>query len=159
LTTYIVESTALIKAPSSLVYSIVADYRDGHPHILPKPDFLSLHVEQGGYGEGTVINFEMMVLGRKRSFRAAVTEPEPGRVLVETNLEEDGALSSFILTPIDHEQTEVKIRTEGKTQRDGALGRLERWVTGMYLRRVYLRELALLDALAQKRRDAGASSS
>ena len=80
--------------------------------------------------------------------RAGGDQPRGGR-----------GVEQLILTPIDHEQTEVKIRTEGKTQRDGALGRLERWVTGMYLRRVYLRELALLDALAQKRRDAGASSS
>jgi hypothetical protein len=36
----------------------------------------------------------MTVLGKTKHFRAAITEPDPGRVLVETNLEEAGAVST-----------------------------------------------------------------
>jgi len=157
---YSVESTSIIKAPASLVYAIIADYRDGHPHILPKPYFVSLTVVEGGHGEGTIANCEMLVMGQKVSFRAIVTEPEPGRVLMETNLDQSGNVTSFILTPVEQGQnTEVKIKTEGKTQKSGLLGSIEKALTKTYLRRIYSRELQLLDALAQKRQgDARAGS-
>jgi len=44
-------------------------------------------VEEGGIGAGTVIRFQMRILGRLRTFHAAITEPEPGGVLVETDLD------------------------------------------------------------------------
>ena len=53
----------------------------GHPQILPKPPFVSLEVEKGGIGAGTVIRIAMRVLGRLQTFGAVITEPEPGRVL------------------------------------------------------------------------------
>ncbi len=72
-------------APADRVYAIIADYRNGHPHILPK-QFRNLTVEQGGVGAGTIIRFEVRVFGQTQHFRAVVSEPEPGRVLVEENL-------------------------------------------------------------------------
>jgi hypothetical protein len=80
-----VSASKLIQAPSTQVYALIADYHDGHPHILPKPPFVSLVVEEGGIGEGTVIAFQMQLMGRLWPFQATVTEPDPGRVLVETN--------------------------------------------------------------------------
>src|SRR6266403_913529 len=80
-----VTTSAIIPAPAKQLYAIIADYRNGHPHIIPKPYFTYLEVEQGGIGAGTIIRFQMRVLGRTQNFRAVVTEPDPGRVLVETN--------------------------------------------------------------------------
>jgi hypothetical protein len=40
--------------------------------------------EHGGIGAGTIIRFQMSIFGRKQTVRAAITEPEPGCVLVET---------------------------------------------------------------------------
>ena len=39
---------------------------------------------------------------------------------------------------------------EGQTQRAGVLGALERLLSTLFLRRVHMRELALLDAFAQQ---------
>jgi hypothetical protein len=56
------------------VYSLLANYHDGHARVLPKP-FRNLVVEQGGVGAGTVVRFEVSLLGRKHTLRAAITEP------------------------------------------------------------------------------------
>lgn len=80
---HVVTASALIPARRERVYNILANYREGHPRILPK-QFSNLVVEQGGLGAGTVIRFQMSVFGRKQTFRAEISEPEPGRVLVET---------------------------------------------------------------------------
>ncbi len=36
MSTYQVEETAVINAPATHVYNIIADYNEGHPSILPK---------------------------------------------------------------------------------------------------------------------------
>ena len=72
---HIVSVSAIIPARRERVYSLLANYRDGHPRILPK-QFSGLVVEEGGIGGGTVIRFQMTVLGRKRNFHAAVLYPK-----------------------------------------------------------------------------------
>src|SRR5579862_4806189 len=94
---HIVSASAIIPARRERIYSLLANYHDGHPRLLPK-QFSNLVVEQGGVGAGTVIRFEMSFLGKKQPFRAAVTEPEPGRVLVETYLD-NGAVTTFTIDP------------------------------------------------------------
>ena len=76
---HVVSASAVIPARRERVYSLISNYKDGHPRILPK-QFSSLVVEQGGVGAGTVIRFQMSLLGRKQTFRAAITEPEPGHL-------------------------------------------------------------------------------
>jgi hypothetical protein len=56
-----VTASAEIDAPAQRVYSILADYREGHPRILPKEYFPFLQVEQGGIGAGTRLHFQMRV--------------------------------------------------------------------------------------------------
>ena len=51
----IVEESAVIGAPTSKVYDIIADYQNGHPHIVPKKYFKSVEVESGGVGAGSII--------------------------------------------------------------------------------------------------------
>src|SRR5215475_11215426 len=74
----------VIKAPPQRLYELLADYHHGHPSILPRPEFRSLTVVQGGHGQGTVFDMQMRMLGRTRSLRGVVSEPEPGRRLVES---------------------------------------------------------------------------
>ncbi len=136
-----VSATALIPAPAEKVYGIVADYRNGHPHILPKPWFLSLEVVEGGVGAGTVVDFSMRLMGRVQHFRATVTEPQPGRVLVETN--DTGAVTSFTVEPQPNQQCRVTIVTE-TTVRDGIAGKIEGWLTNRLLHPIYVAELAQL---------------
>src|ERR1041384_5860716 len=94
--TRVVRASAIIPARRERVYSLIANYRDGHPRILPK-QFSNLVVEQGGVGAGTLIRFQMSLVGKKQTFRAAITEPEPGRVLVESYFDTDGMATSFIV--------------------------------------------------------------
>lgn len=49
---YHVSASKLIAVPAAKIYAIIADYRNGHPRILPKPLFVSLEVEQGGRRHG-----------------------------------------------------------------------------------------------------------
>ena len=144
-----VTASAYIKASTEQVYAILADYHAGHPYVLPKPYFSDLQVEQGGIGAGTVIRFQMHVLGKTQTFRAAITEPKPGRVLVETNLP-SGAVTTFSVDPrTEGQHSQVTITTELET-RDGLLGLLERFLTTVTLRRIYAQELGLLATRAEK---------
>src|SRR5512139_3319670 len=94
--------SSLIQAPAQQIYAIIADYRNGHPRILPKPYFVSLEVEEGGVGAGTVIRFQMRLMGRLQSFHSRIREPVPGKVLAETDLD-SGAVTTFKVEPRDDE--------------------------------------------------------
>lgn len=142
-------ASALIRAQPQDVYAIIADYRQGHPLILPKPPFVSLAVEQGGMGAGTVIRVQMRVLGQVQTFRAVVTEPEPGRVLVETN--DTGYVTTFTVEPrADGQHAYVTIATE-IPERAGVLRALERRFVSWLLRPVYVKELEQLAVVTGSR--------
>lgn len=142
-----VSASAVIPARRERVYSLIANYRDGHPRILPK-QFSNLVVEQGGIGSGTVIRFEMSILGKKQTFRAAITEPEPGRVLVETDLHGNGAITTFTVDPATAPaDSHVTISTELPV-RTGVLGHVERILTTWLLRPIYVKELENLARVA-----------
>ena len=136
--------TKFILAPATVIYEIIADYRNLHPLILPKPNFLSLDVEEGGYGAGTIVNFKMRILGQTQSFRSLITEPDPGRVLLETDIK-SGVSTRFHVTPKDENSTQVSIATELKNR-----GALEAYVAKIMLQKIYRQELELLTRLAQK---------
>jgi hypothetical protein len=145
--THVITATSLVPAPPQRVYSIIADYRDGHPNILPR-QFSEMTVEEGGVGAGTVIRFKLRVLGRTQTFRAAITEPQPGRVLVETDLDTNGAVTTFTVEPgPSPEQSRVTIMTELPV-RSGFLGMLERVLSTRLLHPIYIRELDLLASFA-----------
>ncbi|HKX00101.1 MAG TPA: SRPBCC family protein [Bryobacteraceae bacterium] len=144
-TTHLVVASARINAPAGRVYTTLADYRNGHPPILPT-EFSGMTVERGGTGQGTIVRFNMRLLGKTQTYRAAVTEPEPGRVLVEKDLETNGAVATFTVNPgPDETKSDVTIVTELPV-RGGLVGAIERTVTTRLLRPIYIRELALLAA-------------
>lgn len=141
-----VSASARIAAPPERLYDIIADYHHGHPAILPRPPFVSLVVERGGTGSGTVIRVETRALGRPGGFRSVVSEPEPGRVLVESN--DNGFVTTFTVDPLpDGGHARVTIST-AMTTPTGIAGTLQRWVMPPILRRVFTRELALLARVA-----------
>ena len=148
--THQASASAQIQAPAEDVYAIIADYRDGHPHILPKPPFLFLEVEQGGVGAGTVVHFQMRLLGQTKTFHARVVEPEPGRVLVETDVDTGQATTFTVELVAGGQGTVVTITTEVRT-RDGVPGAVEGFLAKKILQPVYVRELKLLAALAGQR--------
>ena len=138
-------ASALIQAAPQDIYAIIADYHDGHTRIVPKPPFVSVDVEQGGVGAGTVIKVVIRLLGKNQTYRATVTEPEPGRVLVETN--ENGYVTSFTVEPREGgKQAYVTIATDMSGK-----GFLERWLMTRLLRPVYVKELEQLATVAGAR--------
>ena len=138
--------SALIRVPAQTLYAIIADYHNGHPQIIPKPPFVSLAVEEGGIGSGTVIRMQIQLMGKLQNIRAVVTEPEPGRVLVETN--DNGYSSIFTVNHQQDEQhTNVPITTR-LTKAPGLLAAIELWFARRLLQPVYARELEQLAAVA-----------
>ena len=144
---HVVSASAIIPARRERVYSLLANYRDGHPRILPR-QFSGLVVEQGGIGSGTVIRFQMNFLGKKQNFRAAVTEPEPGRVLVESYSEPEGTITTFTVdagnAPAD---SKVTITTEMPVK-SGIFGSLEKLLATWMLRPIFRKELENLARVA-----------
>lgn len=136
-----------IPAPSAEVYAILADYTEGHPHILPSAYFRNIEVEEGGVGAGTRIRFDMTVLGTTRTMRAEIEEPKPGRVLVERDME-GKTVTTFNVNPArEGRESDVVITTVIAT-RGGLLGVVERVASKAFLERVYKDELARLAAYA-----------
>ena len=142
-----VSVTHEIGAPAQDVYAILADYRTHHPHILPPATFKSLVVEEGGVGAGTVFAAELSAFGRRQHFRMRVSEPEPGRVLAESDLARD-LVTTFTVTPVDARRCTVTITTQW-TPAGGIAGWIEGLTTPAFLRRVYHEELAQLNGYAQ----------
>ncbi|GAB4413650.1 MAG: SRPBCC family protein [Anaerolineae bacterium] len=143
--------SAMINAPAQVVYIILSDYRHHHPHILPKDYFTGLEVEEGGQGEGTVFKSGMKIMGQAQPFRMRVTEPEPGRVLAETDLS-NGLVTTFTVNPNGPERAEVTFATVWQPA-SGFRGWVERLTAPMFLKRVYRRELQILDAYARQTRN------
>ncbi len=148
--TYQVSASAVIKAPAEQVYAILADYHNGHPHILPKQYFPSLEVEEGGVGAGTRIRFQMRAFGQTQTAHANITEPEPGRVLVETIPESDIITTFTVLPTSDGQHANTTISSQIKDPQ-GLLAAVQRFVTKQFLQRVYRKELQLLDEFAQEK--------
>lgn len=136
-----VSVSSSIPAPPAKVYAILADYREQHPRVLPKPEFESLVVERGGVGAGTVVRVTMRVMGARSEVRLVVTEPEPGRVLREA--EEAGAFVTTFTVDPEGAGSRVTLATEW-ARKPGLRGLVERVVNPRVARSLYRRELELL---------------
>jgi hypothetical protein len=149
-------TSAVIRAPARAVYGLIADYRDGHPRILPPRFFPRLEVERGGTGAGTLIRFQMRAYGVTREIRSEITEPSPGQVLVETDLE-TGARTTFTVTPEppttglvpDAATAMCRVSIETIWNATGVRGWIARATAPRFLRAVYAEELSRLAALAE----------
>ncbi len=142
-----VSAERTVPAPAGAVYALLADYRDGHPRILP-PAFSGLTVLQGGTGAGTVIRFALRLAGRRQEVEARVEEPEPGRVLSEI-YPEKSAVTRFIVDPAG-DQSRVRIETSWEPSR-GLAGMIERLLTPRMFRKLYTQELDLIERWARDR--------
>jgi hypothetical protein len=150
MSTHRISASALIPSPAAQVYNIIADYRNGHPHILPRPPFVSLDVEQGGVGAGTVINFQMQVMGKVQNFHAVITEPSPG-VLVEADTKAGTVTTFTVESRKDGQQAYVTIATDTKV-RNGFAGKIEGFFTTRLLQPIYEKELQQLAAFAAQQK-------
>ena len=149
--TFEVAETRRIAAPAEAVYGVFADYRDSHPRILPPSFFVGLTVVQGGYGAGTVIDVAGRFAGRTRIIRGIVTEPEPGRLLVESYPAER-MVTSFRVAPATGGNASMVTISTVMPLRWGPVGWIEERIVRRLLSRVFAEELDLVAAyLAQRR--------
>jgi Polyketide cyclase / dehydrase and lipid transport len=134
----------LLDAPADLLYHCLADYQHHHrPGGFLPPAFTDLQVLRGGFGAGTVIRFTTTLLGRSATRTHEVSEPEPGRVLVESGA---GEGSTFTVEPRG-QRTLVRIDTV--LQAPGLEGVLLRLLGPRLLRPLLLDELARLERYAR----------
>lgn len=152
-----IKAAATLDARSEDVYATIADYHAGHPAILPKENLYDLQVEQGGYGAGTVMRFKSRVPGVERSFHHRVSEPEPGRVLVEHDVDPNAAqqvTTTFAVTPVEEgHKSHVEIASLMQLS-PGVQGWFERVIIPRVTTPVYSKELKLLEEVAQRRGNA-----
>jgi uncharacterized protein YndB with AHSA1/START domain len=133
-----------IDAPADAVYGYLADMNQ-HQRFLP-PAFSDFKVEEGGVGAGTVTSFVITAGGRQRSYRTRITEPVPGRTLVESDTK------SSLVTTFNVEPQDGKSLVRISTSWDGAAGIggfFERTFAPRALRRMFLDELDRLNAYAR----------
>ena len=140
-----VDAEAAVGAPASVVYGIIADYREHHPRILP-PAFSDVVIEEGGVGAGTVFRFQINMGGRRYPARTRVDEPHPGSVLTETDLD-TGLMTTFTVTS-DGEGSRVRFDTVWEPH--GLRGVMERLFAPRMLRGIYADELRRLDEYARE---------
>lgn len=142
----IIAESVIVNASADRVYEIISDYRSGHPRILPK-QLHSLEVEQGGIGAGTIVRCQLKVFGRNKTFRAEISEPEPGRVLLEKDLA-TGMETTFTVAPgRSGSECGVTITTK-MNSRTGIIGKIERYMIERILRPIYKEELQILKRVA-----------
>ena len=131
--------------PAQIAYHCLADYREHHrPEGFLPPAFSAFEIHQGGVGAGTQASWTVdLGGGRKRRMSAVISEPQPGRRLVETG---DGVLTTFTVTPSG---TGCVVRFDTVFDEPGLNGVLLRLFIGRMLGPLYADELARLDAYAR----------
>lgn len=140
----VVEVSKQMNFPQDRIFTVLADYRNHHPNIVPRQYFKDLQVLVGGQGAGTQVQVQMRVMGVERDFLMTVAEPEPGRILTETD-EQSGTHTSFIIEPLNGDGSRVTISSRFKTG-VGLSGWMEKMVTETITRRIYKQELQLLES-------------
>jgi Polyketide cyclase / dehydrase and lipid transport len=135
-------------APAVAVCRYLADMRDHHPHFLP-PAFSDYRVESGGAGAGTVTRFKVTAGGRTREYRMRVEEPEPGRVLTESDTG-SSLVTTTTVSPRDGASlVQISMAWDGA---GGIGGVLERMFVPRVMKGIYADELERLNAYAREQR-------
>jgi uncharacterized membrane protein len=145
-----VSAKRTVDAPADTVYGYLADNRMHHPHFLP-PAFSDFEVESGGVGDGTVTRFKVTAGGRSREYRMRVTEPEPGRVITESD-SNSSLVTTFTVTPLDG-ASPARSTVRISTTWDGAGGIggfFERMFAPRVMRGIYADELERLNGYARE---------
>ena len=140
----------MIDAPAETVYRYLADM-SRHARFLP-PEFSDFQVVEGGVGEGSVTTFAVTAGGRTRNYRMRVTEPAPGRTLLESDA------NSSLVTTFNVEPKGGKSLVRISTSWDGAGGIggfFEKTFAPRAMRRIYLDELDRLNTYALAQQSAG----
>ncbi len=142
-----VSAQRTIDAPAPAVYGLLADMNE-HPRFLP-PQFEDFRVESGGVGAGTVTTFKVNAGRRVRAYRMEVSEPEPGRVLRESDTG-SSLMTTFTVEPEGASACRVQIETTWQGA-GGIGGFFERTFAPKVMQGIYTDELERLNAYARER--------
>ena len=134
----------VLDAPADLVYHCIADYREHHrPEGFLPPAFTDLEITRGGVGAGTELQWVVDAGGRRRPVSARISEPDPGRTLVETGSD---VVTTFTVEPRDGG---TYVRFDTTIDDPGFQGLMTRLFAGRLLRPIYEEELTRLESLAR----------
>ena len=130
-------------APADVIYHCIADYGAHHrPDGFLPPAFTNFEIRRGGVGAGTELRWDVDTGGRRRTIEATISEPRPGRVLVETG---SGVETTFSVEP---DESGARVRFDTVLDDAGLQGVLSRLFAGRLLRPIYEDELRRLEAYA-----------
>ena len=140
------EATHTVAVPPAVVFACLADFAH-HAQFLP-PAFSNFSVVSGGIGAGTLIRFTVTAGGRNRNYEMEVSEPEPGRVLVETD-KNSSLVTTFTVDP-DATGARVTISTTWQSAATGVGGFFEKRFAPLAMAKIYQDELRRLEAYAKQ---------
>jgi hypothetical protein len=127
-----------------VVYHCIADYREHHnPRGFLPPSFSDFQIITGGVGAGSEVSWVTEAGGNKRRIDATVSEPTPGRVLVETS---PSIVTTFTVEPADGGSL---VRFDTEIDDGGLKGVLTRLFAPRMLVPIYEDELQRLEAYAR----------
>ena len=133
-----------IDAPAEVVYHLLADYRVHHrPEGFLPSAFSDQQILRGGVGAGTELRYTLTTSGRPRVITSQITEPEPGRRLVEAA---PGVETTFTVEPSGGG---TRVRFDTVLEESGVQGWLTWLFAGRLLAPIYEDELDRLEALAK----------
>jgi len=137
-----VKSEQVVDAPPEEVYDALKDYKYKRPRILT-PNFLNYHVERGGVGNGTVVDYRLKAAGSERPYHMQVDETIKGKVLTERD-KNSSLITRWILLPVKNgKKTQVSLSSEWEGG-SGFGGFFERTFAPMGLRLIYGSMLSML---------------
>jgi Polyketide cyclase / dehydrase and lipid transport len=138
-----ISAERLMNAPAELVYQCIADYRHHHrPGGFLPPAFSDLEIARGGVGAGSELSWVVTAGGRPRTVVATISEPEPGRTLVESGVDVE---TTFTVEPT---AAGTRVRFDTVIDDRGLQGVLTRLFAARLLRPIYEEELERLDDYA-----------
>ena len=130
--------------PPDIVYHCIADYREHHrPGGFLPPSFSDFEIISGGVGAGSEVTWVTEAGGNKRRIQAVITEPTPGRVLVETSPD---IVTTFTVEPTEGE---TLVRFDTEIDDGGVKGILTRLFAPRMLVPIYEDELERLETYAR----------
>ena len=130
----------VMNATADVVYHLVADYGNHHrPEGFLPPAFSDFEITRGGVGAGTELSWVVETAGQRRRMTARVSEPQPGRTLVETG---PGIETTFTVEP---QAAGTRVRFDTTIEAGGVEGLLSRLFAGRLLGRIYADELRRLE--------------
>ena len=130
-------------AEPKTVFAALADYAGVRPTMLA-PEFTDFEVLDGGVGAGTRIGYNLHATKKRvRAVEAAVTEPTPGRQLLETD-SKSSLLVLWDVVPADGGGSRLKVRVNWQGA-GGIGGFFERRFAPAGIRRIYTTELGRLE--------------